>query len=553
MSAVEDFRRLGYLAPVPLFSTAQAAELLKRLRNYPDPPDWRKSLAVHYSAYAELARHPAIVTVLKQLLGEDIILWGASLVRKAPAGDHPWHSDVETAYGGGKTVSVWIALQGVSSKSGLQLVSTSHHFGVSVQELQFSNDVERASLSSEQVLSWAQHYNPRSEIHQPRLHPGDAVFFDGRTWHGSLNHQRVATRTALLLQYATPDEPIRICEAANVSPYLYTDRPGPPCMLISGRDASGVNTLIPGPTSDTKMKPSRRKTFLSTVVKHMDLPLKENPDTGWESYPLSRGITPSVDRMSFHMSVLSPGVTPHDPHSHADEELLIMLDGEADLVMVPENITGKQEHYRLAAGSLVYYPAFYTHTIHNTGSKPITYLMFRWGAPLPSGFESQAATYQFDYPDLSLDNQHEQPFEIRKVFDFPTRHLKKLHCHVSLLQPGASYKAHRDRHDVAILLLKGVVETLDQTVEPFGVVYYSAGEMHGMKNVGDTPAYYLVFEFHAGPSRSKWLRTGLQVRRILKSPLQQIPRNLGVFMALNFGVAMKIWKRHPTSRARQTN
>jgi hypothetical protein len=177
--------------------------------------------------------------------------------------------------------------------------------------------------------------------------------------------------------------------------------------------------------------------------------------------------------------------------------------------------------------------------------------MFRWRAPLPSGFESKAAVYHFEHTDLSVENRHELPFEIRKVFDFPTRHLKKLHCHVSLLQPGASYKAHRDRHDVAILLLKGVVETLGQTVEPFGVVYYAAGELHGMKNIGDAPAWYLVFEFHAGPTRSKWVRTGLQVRRIFKSPLQAIPRNFGVFMALNFGVAAKIWKRNLASKARQ--
>lgn len=29
------------------------------------------------------------------------------------------------------------------------------------------------------------------------------------------------------------------------------------------------------------------------------------------------------------------------------------------------------------------------------------------------------------------------------------------------------------------------------------VIYYPAGEKHGIKNVGDTPARYLVFEFHA--------------------------------------------------------
>jgi hypothetical protein len=55
---------------------------------------------------------------------------------------------------------------------------------------------------------------------------------------------------------------------------------------------------------------------------------------------------------------------------------------------------------------------------------------------------------------------------------------------------------------VAILVLGGKVETLDRVVEPLGVVFYAAGEMHGMKNVGDVPARYLVFEFHPFSSSS---------------------------------------------------
>jgi uncharacterized cupin superfamily protein len=382
-----------------------------------------------------------------------------------------------------------------------------------------------------------------SEICQPDLQVGDAIFFDGRVWHSSVNHTRSATRIAALLQYATPDVPIRICESAYISPYLRTGNSKPPCILISGRGDSGINNLVSNQATDYEMKRTKRKTFMSTVAKHMDLPLKGNPETGRESYQLSGGITPSVDRMNYHMSVLSPGITPHEPHSHLEEELLIMLSGEADLVMVPENITGNQVRHRLKAGSLVYYPAFFTHTIHNTGSAPATYLMFKWRASVPSRMQSQASVYQFDHPDLSVDNRHNKAWESREVLTFPTRHLKKLHSHVSLLQPGAGYKPHRDRYDVAILLLNGEVETLGKKLEPFAAVYYSAGELHGMKNTGNTHAYYLVFEFHPGPAWNRWLSNGLQVRRILRSPVKQIPRNLGIFTALKANSVRKIWER----------
>ena len=79
----------------------------------------------------------------------------------------------------------------------------------------------------------------------------------------------------------------------------------------------------------------------------------------------------------------------------------------------------------------------------------------------------------------------------------PTTFLGKLHAHVTTLQPGAGYEPHVDAYDVAILTLSGTVETLGDRVGPDTVIYYAAGEAHGMRNVGSGVARYLVFEFHA--------------------------------------------------------
>lgn len=532
MSAVQEFREKGFLAPVPVIGRWRAHRWIKRLRDCPRPKEWSKARAVHCPVYAQLAQHPRIIATVTQLLGENVILWGASLVRRRPSEDHPWHSDVETAYGEGNTVSVWIPLSNIGRKSGLQLVSGSHLFGASVQELRYRGDVDRSDISNGQILDWARAYSPKSEIIQPDLRVGDAVFFDGRVWHSSINHARSASRVALLLQYATPEVPIRVCESACISPYTRIDVPGPGCILVSGRNSSHVNTVIRRHAAGEPMKRKKRFAFMPTVIKQVELPLEEHREEGRQSCQLGGGITPTVDRMNCHMSILSAGVMPHEPHSHLDEELLIMLSGEADLVMVPERITGKQERYRLEAGSLVFYPAFFTHTIHNRGSEPATYLMFKWHAAVPSRADSQAGVYQYAFPELSVDNRHEKPWESRKVLDFPTRHLKRLHCHVSLLQPGAGYDPHRDRYDVAILLLQGTVETLGRKVEPFSLIYYSAGEVHGMRNIGNSPACYLVFEFHPGPAGNRWVRTAMQLRRILRSPPRQIPGALAVFAAV---------------------
>ena len=84
------------------------------------------------------------------------------------------------------------------------------------------------------------------------------------------------------------------------------------------------------------------------------------------------------------------------------------------------------------------------------------------------------------------------------LFKLATPSLSRFASHVTVLQPGAGYEPHADPYDVAILLLEGEVETLDRRVGAPTFIYYGAGELHGLRNVGTSPARYLVFELQAG-------------------------------------------------------
>jgi hypothetical protein len=114
------------------------------------------------------------------------------------------------------------------------------------------------------------------------------------------------------------------------------------------------------------------------------------------------------------------------------------------------------------------------------------------------------------------------------LFQQPTHSLHKLHAHLTTLQPGAGYEPHADPYDVAILLFSGEVETVGVRVRPFGLIYYSAGELHGIRNVGLTPATYLVFEFHS-PLTPGSARKGAKKerKRGLRRLLRRIARKLG--------------------------
>jgi len=90
--------------------------------------------------------------------------------------------------------------------------------------------------------------------------------------------------------------------------------------------------------------------------------------------------------------------------------------------------------------------------------------------------------------------------EAAVLIEGPTSHLRKLHAHVTVLEPGDGYEPHVDAYDVAIVMLEGEVETIGARALPYDVIFYPAGEPHGMRSIGPGAARYVVFEFHGRAS-----------------------------------------------------
>jgi quercetin dioxygenase-like cupin family protein len=190
--------------------------------------------------------------------------------------------------------------------------------------------------------------------------------------------------------------------------------------------------------------------------------------------------------------VLSPGRQPHAPHVHPEEELLLVLDGEPELVIVDG---GEEQIVAASPGTLAYYPRTQRHTIRNPGPGNATYVMLKWAGPEPARPKPALAT-GLHHITGRFGDPGGRGMATATLFEGPTAYLEKLHSHLTTLEPGGGYEPHRDLHAVALLLLEGVVETLGERIEPAGVIYYPAGTSHGIRNVGDGPARYVVFEFH---------------------------------------------------------
>ena len=257
-----------------------------------------------------------------------------------------------------------------------------------------------------------------------------------------------------------------------------------------------------------------RAEHLKSGIHRVTLPLNPDHDRGFSLYHQYRGSTSNVDSFSCHVSALAQGQCPHPPHTHAEEEILIMLQGEAD-ILLPSRPPGQRE-LRLTAGQLVYYPAQFPHTLRAVSPQPANYAMFKWrGRHL-----GRAARLGFQHVDLAAvhpTGSHSGGFESRLLFEQPTAYLDTLHAHLSFLAPGAGYEPHIDAHDGAIVLLSGEVEALGHRASPHGIIHFAAGEPHGMRNPGPYPAHYVVFEFHGGVPLLRKLLDAERWKRKLRS------------------------------------
>jgi uncharacterized cupin superfamily protein len=219
---------------------------------------------------------------------------------------------------------------------------------------------------------------------------------------------------------------------------------------------------------------------------------------GWKPHHLFRGVTAGLAEMRCHVAVLEAGHRPHPPHEHEHEEILIVLDGTADLALQTSAGSPLTTPQRVERGAVAYYPAGFFHSISNPSDAPVTYLMFKWKSGHRANKEGALAhhliTSSASLQTINLTRAN--GFGTEQLLDGKSDWLCKLHAHATVVEPGRGYAKRWNAYDVAIVLLEGEVETGGERVKAPGVIFYCAGESHGIQNLGTTRAIYLVFEFH---------------------------------------------------------
>jgi (S)-ureidoglycine aminohydrolase len=77
------------------------------------------------------------------------------------------------------------------------------------------------------------------------------------------------------------------------------------------------------------------------------------------------------ERIEMHATTLNPAIKSHEPHTHAPDEIVIMMEGTTEMEIGNGIYSGK-------AGDIFFLGSNIPHAIKNTGSKPCTYLAFQW-------------------------------------------------------------------------------------------------------------------------------------------------------------------------------
>ena len=81
--------------------------------------------------------------------------------------------------------------------------------------------------------------------------------------------------------------------------------------------------------------------------------------------------TATLENLEVHITTLNPGKSPHPPHRHPNEEMLIIRQGTLEAF-----ING--EWKRVGPGSVIFFASNQLHGVRNVGDEPAIYHVVNW-------------------------------------------------------------------------------------------------------------------------------------------------------------------------------
>nr|WP_281413168.1 phytanoyl-CoA dioxygenase family protein [Marivibrio halodurans] len=194
--------------------------------------------------WMDFATHPDILDMMEQLIGPNIILWGATLFYKTPKEGPatPWHRDARfLPITPMATTSVWIAVSPCKKDNGcLRFIPGSHQR----KEVGSHRREQRDDLIFNAGTLDESEYD-ESTAEDVELEPGQMVFFDIFTIHGSRHNKGNRARAAYSMRYipSTSHYDHDANQYKDVEAFQNHTRR---LYLVRGRDVCGLNDFTKG-------------------------------------------------------------------------------------------------------------------------------------------------------------------------------------------------------------------------------------------------------------------------------------------------------------------
>jgi XRE family transcriptional regulator, regulator of sulfur utilization len=98
--------------------------------------------------------------------------------------------------------------------------------------------------------------------------------------------------------------------------------------------------------------------------------LKPAPTKSGERRAVFDAPTPTLADLECHITTLNPGESPHAPHHHPEEELMIVKEGTLAAIQGDRTNT-------VTAGGIIFEASNELHGLKNIGTNPATYFVFK--------------------------------------------------------------------------------------------------------------------------------------------------------------------------------
>jgi XRE family transcriptional regulator, regulator of sulfur utilization len=107
----------------------------------------------------------------------------------------------------------------------------------------------------------------------------------------------------------------------------------------------------------------------STAFDRDTIPAKPNDAGSVRQFFTAR--TATVERLEVHETTLNPGKSPHPPHRHPNEEMILIEKGTVEALV-------NGEWKEVGPGSVIFFASNQLHGLRNTGTEPAVYHVVNW-------------------------------------------------------------------------------------------------------------------------------------------------------------------------------